>query len=110
VRETRVFLRTLGATLAIGSPVETGPPPGLRYPPLRRITLALEGLAAGGIASRHISKLGAGAKGEIYLIRGGGDLRIIIRRTEDVLEVLDIVRHDKLQQVYDTFQRGGGAV
>jgi hypothetical protein len=76
----------------------------------RRIASALEKLAAGGMASKDISKLGAGAKGEIYLIRAGRDLRIIIKRTEDAVEVLDIVRHDKLRQVYDTFRRGGGAV
>lgn len=76
----------------------------------RRIASALEELAAGGMASKDISKLGAGAKGEIYLIRAGRDLRIIIKRTEDAVEVLDIVRHDKLRQVYDTFRRGGGAV
>jgi hypothetical protein len=75
----------------------------------RRIAFALEKLAAGGMASRDIRKL-PGAKGEIYLIRAGRDLRIIIRRTENAVEVLDIVRHDKLQQVYNTFRRGGGAV
>ena len=53
--------------------------------------------------------LGAGARGEIYLIRAGKDLRIIVKKTGEKLEALDIVRHDKLQYAYETFRHGGGA-
>ncbi len=75
----------------------------------RRIGFALDRLTEVGLASRDVSKLGKGANGEVYLIRAGRDLRIIVRRTDDVLEVLDIVRHDKLRQAYNIFRHGGGA-
>ncbi len=73
----------------------------------RQIELVLERVAETGLASRDISMIGKGARGEGYLIRAGRDLRIIAKRTDDLLEVLDIVRHDKLRQAYDTFRRGG---
>jgi mRNA-degrading endonuclease RelE of RelBE toxin-antitoxin system len=75
----------------------------------RRIVFAIDRLAEAGLSSKDVSKLGAGARGEIYLIRAGRDLRIIVKKISGLLEVLDIVRHDKLRQVYDTFRHGGGA-
>jgi hypothetical protein len=75
----------------------------------QRIKHILERVAQSGLRFKDVSKLCAGARGEVYLIRAGRDLRIIAKKTGNELEVLDIVRHDKLRNIYDTFRRGGGA-
>lgn len=76
----------------------------------RRIFSILHRLEVGGLASKNISKLPARMTGgEIYLVRTGADLRIIVRRGESGIEILDIVRHDKLRQIINTFRRGGDA-
>ena len=75
----------------------------------RCIQSTLERVAQVGLSFKDVSKLGAGARGEIYLIRAGKDLRILIKKAGDELEVLDIVRHDKLRHAYATFRHGGRA-
>lgn len=69
----------------------------------------LERMSQAGLSFKDVSKLGAGSRGEIYLIRAGRDQRFIVKKTGNKLEVLDIVRHDKLKHAYETFRHEGGA-
>lgn len=76
----------------------------------RRISIALGKVVTRGLDSRSVIRLGEGASGRVGLIRAGKDLRIIFKKTMHGVEVLDIVRHDKLRHVHDTFWHEGGAV
>lgn len=48
--------------------------------------------------------------GDIYLIRAGGELRVIFQTVRNASTILDIVRHDKLQFISDMFRDSGEGV